>query len=177
MSNKQTELVTAIANGVDKRLEQRFDALVAQNAKLTATLNSVLARLATVEDLVSSGAGAKRQVRSAGAKAGGSKAGGKKGTEESRVTNALLFFRYIMKKNMDDVRDEFKEHLETVEGDSGVQKQDVVKDEAAYWSAVGKAIWTAVLSDEQKTAFRVQHKAWLEENARKAAEPQLEQDA
>ena len=178
MTDKQTQLVDSIAAGVHARLSLEFKALAEQLAKQTVTLNASLARLATLEDAVNSSTAAKRAVRTAGA-AKKAAAGGKTkkgGDDKSRVTNALLYFRYAMSQDLDDAREEYgtEENLIEAEKDSTVSKRDRVKDDVGFWSAVGAALWKTVLSDEQKETIRGQYTAWKEEAARNDAEPQLE---
>jgi hypothetical protein len=179
MAEKQSQLIDSISTGVHNKLASEFKALSDQNAKLAVTINALLARVATLEEAVNSGTSVKRTVRTAGAvkKVSVTVAKQKNANDDRpRVTNSLLYFRYLMAHDIDGAREEYgtEENLLETKSDPTVAKRDSVKDEVNYWSAVGNAIWKLVLSDEQKSTIRVQHNAWKEDAARNEAEPQLE---
>ena len=185
MADKQTALVESIAQGVHAKQAAEFKAIAEAVAKLTVTCNATLARLETLESAAASGgATAKRAVRSGAAakKGGAAKAGGAKkptGSDASKVTNALLYFRHAMANDLDDSRATHgtEENLGEAEKDATVSKKDRTKDESGYFSAVGAYLWKTVLTDEQKNEVRAQFTAWKEQAARDDAEPQLEEDA
>lgn len=183
---KQQILVDSIAVGVNTKMTPALDALTAQLkqiqellAKQTVTQNSCLARLETLESSVGAGPAPKRAVRGAGAaaKTAAKKPVGKKaGGGAEKVTNALLYCRYIMEHDIDGARDEYgtEENLLEVEDDSVVSKRDKDKDPEQYWSAVGAALWKIVFSEEKKAEIRAQFNAWKEDSQRDSAEAPLE---
>ena len=185
MADKQTALVESIALGVHAKQAPEFKALTEGIAKLTVTCNALLARVETLESAVNSGGTtAKRAVRTGAAakKGAAAKAGGAKkpaGSDASKVTNALLYFRHAMANDLDDSRATHgtDENLGEAEKDATVSKKDRAKDETGYFSAVGAYLWKTVLTDEQKDEVRAQFTAWKEQAARDDAEPQLEEDA
>lgn len=185
--SKQDQLANCIADAVKSKMDPDIKALVAQNAVLTVTLNSVAARLAALEACLPAGAGAgggagvqgKRQTRTAAGTAGGAKKpaakpGDKKGA--ASVTNALLFFRRAMAENIKGIRDEYAtaENLEAADASPAVAKVDK-ENEPAYYSAVGAFLW-AGLSDASKNAIRAQFADWKNEQARDDADPPLEEE-
>lgn len=175
--DKQAVLVAAIASGVKTDLTPEFKELSIAYAKLQVTLNSINARLEMLEAAVNAGGCApKRNVRPGGARGATKAVGANPADAASRVTNALLYFRYAMGNDLDDSRATFgtEENMATAEGEATVGKKDKNKDEYGYWSAVGAALWKAVLSDGQKEEIRNAYKAWGEESKREAAAPQLE---
>lgn len=183
---KQQLLVESIAAGVQTKLMpvlsehgDQLKQLTQQLAKLHVTSNSIVARIETLESAVASGTGAKRAVRAGGAaKTAAKKPAGKKaGGDVDKVTNALLYCRYIMAYDIDEARATYgtDENVREVENDSLVSKRDKVKDPENYWSAVGAALWKTVLIDEQKEEIRTQFTAWKENLQREGADPQLEE--
>jgi hypothetical protein len=180
--DKQKALVDSISEGVQAKLAVEFSKLGDEIAKLQVSLNSCNARLATLEQTVSSGATtAKRAVRAGGAKAG---AGAKKppgkgkngGSDASKVTNSLLYFRHAMAHNLDEYQDIYgvEENLLEADKDPTVGKRDKNKDAIGYWSAVGAALWKNVLSEEQKEEVRSAYNAWKEQSTRDESEDQLD---
>jgi hypothetical protein len=178
-ADKQTALVEAISANVASKLAESL-------AKLTVSVNSILARIETMEAANAikaggeSGVAAKRAVRTGTVAKGGKKAGGAKksaGDDGSRVTNALLYLRYGMANDLFGWREHYctEEVLAGAESDPVVAKKDRAQDESGYFSAVGQYIWKK-FSDQQKEEMRVQFVAWKEQTARDEAEPQLEED-
>lgn len=184
MADKQQALVNSIADGVHAKMTADIGKLTEQIAKLQVTSNAVLARLETLESTVNSGGTtAKRAVRTGGATKGAAakKTTAKKGAagdDKSKVTNALLYFRYSMANNLDDSQDTYgtEENLLEADKDATVQKRDKDKDPSGYWSAVGAALWKSVLTDEQKDEIRTLFNAWKEQAARDDADDQLEEE-
>lgn len=178
-ASKQQALVDSIATGVQTKLEPSLSSLTQQMAKLLVTANTIIARIETLESAAGSGTGAKRAVRTGGAaKTAAKKTAGKKaGTDVDKVTNALLYCRYIMANDVDDAQATYgtEENLAEVETDALVSKRDKVKDPENYWSAVGAALWKTVLTDDQKEEIRTQFVAWKENLQREGADPQLEE--
>jgi hypothetical protein len=183
MADKQTALVAAIAQGVKAEITPDFAKLATEIAKLSVTQNAVLARLEVLESAVSTGGpAAKRTVRTtAAAKGGAKKTAAKKGAagdDKSKVTNALLYFRYAMANDLDDSQALFgsEENLDEAEKDATVAKRDKDKEPSGYWSAVGAALWKTVLTDDQKEDIRAQFASWKEQVARDDQDGQLEED-
>jgi len=184
MADKQQALVNSIADGVHAKLAPEIAKLSEQIAKLTVNGNATLARLETLESAVTSGGTtAKRAVRTGAAGKGKAPAkGGAKGkagaNDVDKVTNALLYCRYMLANDLDNAQATYgtEENLLEAEKDATVSKRDKDKDPAGYWSAVGAALWKTVLTDEQKEEIRAQFNAWKEGNARDGAEPQLDED-
>lgn len=181
----QAALVNAIADGVHAKLATDFTKLAEQVSKLTVTCNSICVRLDTLDAAVATGgAAAKRTVRGAGAAKGAAakKTASKAASaddEIAKVTNSLLYFRYALKKDLDDYQATFgtEENVAEAEKDAAVGKKDRDKNPEEWWSAVGAALWKLVLSDEQKKEIRGHYDAWKENLNRDAAEPQLDEDA
>jgi len=183
MADKQTALVDSIAAGVHARLAAEFKTQSEAQAKLMVTMGAILGRLEILE--AAGGAAAPKRAVRAGAgaakKGAAAKAGAAKKADNdiNKVTNTLLYFRYVMAKNLDEARDTYgtEEHLGEAEADATVSKKDRVKDEEGYFSAVGAFLWKTVLSDEQKDEMRTKFNAWKEQAARDDSEPQLEEEA
>jgi hypothetical protein len=188
--NKQQALVNAIAAGAKDAMQGDFKGLYDNDAKiidaiakLTVTTNAIVARLETIESAISSGTGApKRTVRGAAAKGGAKKAPAKKGGAaddgKSRVTNALLFCRWILANNYEDAQETYgtPENLEAADQEASVSKFDREKQPSQYWSAFGAFLWKSLISDEQKEEIRNQFLAWKEQAVRDGAEDQLDED-
>jgi hypothetical protein len=177
-ADKQTALVEAISANVASKLAESF-------AKLTVSVNSILARIETMEAANAIKAGgeggvaAKRAVRTGTVAKGGKKAGGAKKSagDDTKVTNTLLYMRYGMANDLFGLRELYgtEEVLAEAESDPAVSKKNRAQDESGYFSAVGQYIWKK-LSEQQKEEMRVQFVAWKEQTARDEAEPQLEED-
>jgi hypothetical protein len=183
MADKQKALVDSIAAGVQLVLVPSFEKLADQISRLAVNGNATLARLETLEAALGSGAApAKRAVRAGTAAKGTAKKAtpkkGAAGEATAKVTNALLYFRFAMANDLDDAQEVHgtPENLAEAEGDPTVAKRDKEKEPAAYWSAVGAALWKAVLSDEQKDEVRAQFNAWKEKAAREGSEEPLEEE-
>jgi hypothetical protein len=177
-ADKQTALVEAISANVASKLAESF-------AKLTVSVNSILARIETMEAANAIKAGgeggvaAKRAVRTGTVAKGGKKAGGAKKAagDVTKVTNTLLYMRYGMANDLFGLRELYgtEEILAEAESDPAVSKKNRAQDESGYFGEVGKYIWRK-LSEQQKEEMRVQYVAWKEQTARDEAEPQLEED-
>jgi hypothetical protein len=184
MADKQTALVNAIADGVSAKMTPEFANIADSVAKIQVTVSSCLARLTTLEASVNNGtANAKRAPRTGGGKApAGKKPAAPKGKagapDASRVTNALLYFRFALQTDLEGYRETYgsQENLEEAEKDQTVAKRDKDKDEAGYWSAVGAAFWKTLLSEDQKLEVKEQYKAWKEQSARDESGDGLEED-
>lgn len=183
MDNKQAVLVEMLAKGVQDKQASEFARLAEEMAKLTVTCNTILARVEMLDAAAPAGAAPKRAIRTGGAKKdAAAKPGGAKkpaGSDTSRVTNALLYFRYALGNNLEETRETFcsAESLAEAEADPTVAKKDQTKDESGYYSAVGAFLWKKVLTDDQKEEVRSQFLAWKEQITREGAEPQLEEEA
>jgi hypothetical protein len=182
VKDKQGALVEAIGAGVAELIEPGRQELLKEVLGVRLTVSAILARLETLENALNSGAAPKRAVRTgAGAKKATGKAGGAKktpGGDPSKVSNALLYFRYATGNNLSGVRDTYctPEGLAAAENDPTVSKQSLAKDEISYYSAVGAYLWKNELTEDQKDEIRTQFTAWKEQNARDDADPQLEED-
>jgi hypothetical protein len=168
MAEKQQALVNAIADGVHAKTAPELAKLAEQVARMMVSVNGVLARLEVIESTVTAGGAPKRATRAGGAKAGAKKAAAKKGTagdDKSKVTNALLYYRYSLANDLDDARATYgtDENIAEAEKDGTVQKRDIEKDPHGYWSAVGAALWKSVLSEEDKETIRASYTAWKEQ--------------
>jgi len=183
MGDKQAALVNSIADGVHAKMTPDLAKLAEQLTKMSVTSCAIMARLETLESAVGAGgAASKRAVRTtgaAGAKGGAKGPAGKKPTGDAgKVTNALLYFRYIMGQDLDDARETYatEENLLEAESDATVAKRDKDKDPSGYYSAVAAALWKSTLTDDQKTEIRNQFTAWKEEMARGGAGAQLDEE-
>lgn len=169
--SKQAQLVAAVAEGVYAKLAPGLD-------KILTAIASNQARLEALE--LPPAAGPKRAVR-AGTAAKPAKAGAaKKATGDARdkVTNALLYYRWTLANNLDDVRSTISEDkLEEAKQDAAVAKIDAVKEEAKHWSAIGALLWKTSLTKAEQETIRKSFQAWKEEIARETADAQLEPDA
>jgi hypothetical protein len=181
--SKQNALAETLTRGVAAGIIPHLTALSEQLAKLAVSQSATLARLTTVETILGEGgAGAKRAVRTGAAKpAAAGKAGAAKGAAndpKSKVTNALLYFRYGLANDLGDLRETYATDaaLEDANADPAVAKKNADTDPAGYYSAVGAFLWKQLVEDD-KGKIRAQHVAWKEENAREGAEAPLEEDA
>lgn len=181
---KQNALADALTKGVTAGVLPHITALSEQLAKLSVSQSATLARLATLETMLSEGGtGAKRAVRTGAAAkpaaAGkGAAAKGAANDPKSKVTNALLYFRYGLANDLGDLRETYATDaaLEDANADPAVAKKNADTDPAGYFSAVGAFLWKQ-LPEDDKSKIRAQHVAWKEENAREGAELPLEEDA
>jgi hypothetical protein len=192
MADKQTVLVEAISTGVHNKLTPELQALATNIAKISVTQNATLARLEVLETALNTGAPtAKRAVRTGGTagagtaaakKSSSTKSGSKKpaGSDPSKVTNALLYFRYAMANDLCGFRELYatEENIDSIRHDESFIKKEKEKekDESGYYSSVGHALWRITLTDEQKAEIRTQFGLWKEDAAREGAEPQLEEE-
>lgn len=183
---KQAQLVGELAKGVQEILAPEFAKTGAALAQLTALVNQVIARLEMLD--TAAGAAPKRAVRggaapagAAGKKAAAPRAGAKKGvagSDATKVTNALLFFRYALASDLLDMRDTYATDAacQEAEQDATMSKKDRKKDEAGYYSVLGAFLWKNNLNDEEKSSIRTQFTTWKESSAREDADQQLEED-
>jgi hypothetical protein len=176
--DKQGQLADAIAARTAEKLEPQFAAIMEKMAEQAISLSHIFARLEVLEEAKPADA-AKRGVRATGAgkkAAAGSKAA--KASPDSKVSNALLFFRRAMSDNINEYREIYgtEEALADAESDPTVAKKDRNKDEAEYFSAVGLHIWKTTLSVEQKDEVRAHFADWKEQIQRGDAEGQLDED-
>ncbi len=176
--SKQQNVAAALADGVAAKLAPSLATLADQNAKMSVTLSATLARLTAIEALLNDGgAGAKRQVRTAAAKPAAKGAAAKDGAPNSKVTNALLFFRFALANDLNGSRDEYAtdDVLEDAAADPAVAKKNKDTDPAGYYSVVGAFIWKH-MTEEKKGEIRAQFATWKEESAREATAPPLEEE-
>jgi hypothetical protein len=182
--NKQAALIDAISKGVTAAQAPTLEKVLSQLAQIQVSVNAATARIAVLEDALGSGAGAaKRQVRAAGGakKPAGKPAGGAKkpAGDPSKVSNALLFFRYAMGPgNLEGFRDTYAtdENVADAKENATVAKQNEAKDPDAFYSAVAHYLWTSKLADDEKEQIRSQFGQWKDESAREAADPPLEEE-
>jgi hypothetical protein len=183
-ASKQTQLANEIAGSVHSALSSEFEKLGANNAQLTVLVQQVLARLEMLE--TTTGVAPKRAVRGAGPagakKTAGAAAGGSKktaaGSEVKKVTNALLFFRYALGHDLEDMRETYvtDEVCLEAEKDDSMAKKDRKKDEYGYYSTLGAYLWKNGLTDDDKKTVRAAYGTWKESAAREDGEQQLEED-
>lgn len=178
-ANKHQGLVDAIARGVMAEIKTEIGKLSEQISKLSVTNNSVLTRLATLESLLDPGT--KGSTKSAGAGKTAAKKTTAKGPAkdaESRVTNALLYFRYAMARDLENYRESFGTGPLATQAkkEPSVLKYKEEVDGQAYWSAVAAVVWKG-LSEDDKAMIREHHVAWKEGLARDADFPLEEEEA
>jgi hypothetical protein len=183
--SKQGALVSLIANAVHAVHADDRAANAKGFAEMSVLLHAICARLETLEATRAPPPDGKRGVCVGG---GGAPPGGKSGKggkaskdaagSAARVSNGLLYFRYALAHNLEDIREVYgtDENLNEAAADPAVAKQDRAKDEAAYFSAVGAYLWKSVLSEDQKTEMRNQFAAWKAQRVRDDTEPSLQEE-
>lgn len=182
MADKQTQLVSTIADALHVKLGPEFVALSTAIAKLNVSIQSVIARIEMIEHMANTGGAApKKAVRTAAA-AGAKKAAAGKG-EVKIPSNALLFFRLMLEQDIDEARHTWctDENIAMVETNATVAKAAKDKDKSdeklgTYFSAVGAQLWTQLLSKEDKEEIKAKFLAWKEARERDAGEAPLEAD-
>jgi hypothetical protein len=129
--------------------------------------------------MMESTAAPQKRAPRASAKPAGVKGSAKAGTKttEEKVTNALLFFRYALKNNLEGFRETYADDdaIETVAGVDQVAKKDRTKDEADYFSAVGAALWKN-LPDDTRKEVRTRFDAWKQDQSRENDPAPLEEE-
>jgi hypothetical protein len=176
-ADKQAQLSKCIAEATANELAPEFKFLGEKLEECTTSLKNVIARLEVLEAAAPAD-GAKRAVRTGGAaKKTATKAAASPG---SKVSNALLYFRFAMHEDLDGYRELYgtEDNLAGAAQDSTVQKQNREKDEGAYFSAVGLYLWkNGALTDDDKATVRAHFGAWKEQQARGDDDGQLDEDA
>lgn len=183
---KQAVLINSIVDAVGRRLEPELAKIGEQLAAIAVNGASTLARIDILDSAVASGGpAAKRAVRTGAAKkapAKGGAAAADGGSNPGKVTNALLYCRYIMANDIDDAQAVYgtEENIQAIMADAREGKSlgriNRETNPTAWWSTVGAGLWKVVLSDDQKTEIRTQFATWKDDNARNDAEPQLNED-
>ena len=154
------------------------DRILPEIAKLSIAVGVIQARLDMIESLSAPPKRATRvAAKPAGAKGGAAKSSAK--STEEKVTNALLFFRYALKNNLDDFREIYADEntLAEVASVDQVAKKDRVKDEAEFYSAAGAAIWKNLADKEDvRKEIRAKFDAWKQEQTRATDATPLEEE-
>ena len=153
-----------------------------QLAALTATVAALEAKVTVFEQIAAgSVTPAKRTTRAtkpASTKGGAAKSGNK--TEEEKVTNALLFFRYAMKNDYENFRETYanEDAIATVAGEAAVAKKDAIKekDPGDYYSTVGAALWKK-MAETDRAGIRALYIAWSQAQTRENDATPLEEEA
>lgn len=169
MSNETKH--NALAEAIAKICAEKVNPEI---AKLAVELGAIRSRLDMMESITPP----KRQPRTS-AKPASAKGGAKSATKstEAKVTNALLFFRYALKNDLEGFRETYADDdaIETVASSDQVVKKDRTKDEADYFSAVGAALWKG-LGDEQRKEVRTRFDAWKQDQSRDNDPAPLEEE-
>ena len=169
--SKHTALATAIAEVCYAKTAPQLNSILAE-------LVTLRARLEVLETINPPKRNTRVSAKPAGAKPGGVK-GAKKSNEE-KVTNALLFFRYALKNDLPGFREAYADENAIVSATASkpdvIGKKDRVKDEPEFYSAVGGVIWKDIGPDIQKE-IRTRFDEWRN-NLDRANEPApLEEEA
>jgi hypothetical protein len=175
--NKQDALAKCIAEAVAKELAEDFKFLGEKLANLEVDNKTLIARLELLEEAKPTDA-AKRTIRTTGGAkkaAAGSKAAA---NPDSKVSNALLYFRRGMQEDWHEYRATYAtdDRLAEANADPTVSKKDINTNEGEYFSAVGKYLWTTYLTEENKNDVRSHFKAWKEDAQRAEADTQLDEE-
>ncbi len=177
MADKQAALAQCIAQATAKELAAEFTFLGEKLGVVELQNKSILARLEMLEEAKPAD-GAKRAIRTTG---GAKKAPNSKvaASPDSKVSNALLYFRRAMQEGWHDYRDTYAtpENLEAADADLTVAKKDKNKDEGEYFSAVGNYLWKFFLTDENKAEVRDHFKTWKEAMLHGETDTQLDEEA
>jgi hypothetical protein len=185
-ADKQTALVSAIAAGVYDRLQPNIMALEESNIRMQVTCNAILARmelLDTANNVVGGSATSKRPVVNSAAKKGAKASDAKNPAVKKKHTNAMLFLKDCMTKNLLNMRqaygsDKFLARVVKAKDLDELAKKSADAlgkeyDEEAYYKVVAAAVWS-ILTPEEKLEIKTINKALNEESDRVAAAPQLE---
>jgi len=125
----------------------------------------------------------KRAVRTTTKKEAAPKAVGAKkkvgGKTDGKANNAMHFFKRLIVENIDNAQDTYltEENLEAIKDNKDVVGRSRDIDEGKFLAGCSSAIWSTVLSIEQKKVVRSLLDADNEKNDRNDAKPQLEEDA
>ena len=165
-AEKQSQLVTAIVQGVQKAQEDAFKELSKTLANISVTISAVQQRLDALESIQNTGAAPKRAVRAGGAKGGAAKKGGKAaGGDISKITNGRLYCRYIMLKDVDGAREKWgtEDNIATAMAKNKTVQGKTADDSEEYWAAIGTALWDNCFDEAQKVAIKEEFKKWKED--------------
>jgi hypothetical protein len=194
MSNSTTskaaeDLALRVADALRTTQDAKYDSLMVMITQLTVTCEAIKARLDALDQATGtiSNVETKRAVRTSQAGAahsvvaapGGARKAASKGQGgDAKVTNALLYFRHAMARDLGDIRASYgsEENLrEAEEKDKAAGKKNKALDPEGYYSAVAAYLWRQrVITDADKESIRAHYNAWKEQSTRSAAQPQLE---
>lgn len=166
--SKHNALAEAIAKVCAEKVNPLF-------AAIQVELGSIRAKLDMMDSVTPPKRATRTAAKPAGVKGAGAKAGSK--SVEEKVTNALLFFRYALKNDLEGFREVYADDnaIETVATADTVSKKDRSKDEGDYFSAVGAALWKT-LSDEKRKEIRTRFEGWKQDQSRENDPAPLEEE-
>ena len=184
---KQKQLVDAISDGAHAKLAPELQALAASIAKVAVACGAIQAQLDMLDMFEKAGApggaAVKRDVRTraAATTSAGAKKPAKKGgaTATGLACNSLLLFRDQMGKNVGNVRETYctEDNLAEALKDPSVAKQDCVKNEHGYYSAIANFLWkNRYVTTEQKAEWKRTLELLAAEAKVQEREPQLEEE-
>lgn len=172
------------ANSIDlitKSIEKLLEPIIENYTKLFVTCTAISARMETLEQALNSGnIASKRAVRTTATKnvnKSNPKIMGGTGSDPSKVTNAMLYFRHLYYYDRENVRSIYitPEKIEELKNNPQANKVSREEDENQYFSNMSGEVWKS-LHDDIRAKFRNQYKNWHEENIRNKANPPLEEE-
>jgi hypothetical protein len=180
-TDKQDKLIAAIVTGVQTAQKGEFKELTQALASMTVMLGAIQNRLEALESMQNTGAAPKRAIRTGASKAGGAKKAAEAAgdVDVSKITNGRLYCRHIMMYDVDGAREKWgtEDNLAIAASKSKTVQGRSKSDGAAYWGAVGTALWDSCLDDDQKDTVKAEFKLWKEETARAEEDNPLQEDA
>jgi len=172
---KQLALAELISSTCATKVLPKLAEVQGDIAKLSIGVAAIQARLEILESL---GSGPPKRATRAAAKPAGAKGGAKASTKttEEKVTNTLLFFRYMLKNDLGGYREQYADEdaLASVANDAGVAKKDREKDTAEYYSAAGAALWKTI-DTAGREVIKAAYTAWKEDLQREGDAAPLEE--
>ena len=171
--SKHAALADAIALTCSLKINPKIAGLEAAVAALSAKLD-ILEQL-----LAGSSTPAKRTTRATkpASTKGAAKSGNK--TDEEKVTNALLFFRYALKNDHTDFREKYADEdaISTVDTEPAVVKKSAIKDKdpGDYYSTVGASLWKK-MPEEKRAEIRAVYDDWKIQQTRDNDAAPLEEE-
>lgn len=144
---------------------------------ILAGIASIEARLEVIQAIVGESATAKRSVR-APAKPGAAKAAAGSAAG-SKITNTLLFFRHVLRDNIEDYRDIYAgpEVIANYANHPTLAKKDIEKDPGGYYYTLGGIIWKDFDKNRECKDLRARFDAWKVDQARIDEAQPLEAEA
>jgi hypothetical protein len=172
---RSAALVGNISSAIVSALGPSLESLAKQSEENKTLLQGIIAKLALIDSVISSGA-PKRPARAPASN--GATKGDKKGatTDESKITNSLLFFRFKMKTEPEFYEDMSKTHAElfgkALLDSAVIKKGKDSADQVAYRSAVAQALWK-LLPEETRKRIKDQFAAWKQTKQMSVPDSQL----